>query len=223
MNAPMIPASPANNQRFIETAEAQRDLRVQLQGVGQEDEQEIQFIEWSPGRRMVTIWNMQSGEEVTLPRYQAVSALNTPNPRGGWMWTSHQEQAPPQRVNNVKCFLHPESPERALLDEIGITQVCMTGHLANQSAKRQHAKRHASSWEQYQEEVSRREKAAAQDAQAQQTAAIMALAGQRAEKPATGPREIDPATAIACDADGCEYVAKNAFGLSAHKRGKHGG
>lgn len=184
MNAPVGPQIPGNAQKWIETAEAARDLKAQLAGLGGEDEQEIQFIEWSPGRRMVTIWNMQTGEEITLPRYQALAALNTPNPRGGWMWTAHKEQAPPQKLNSVKCFLHPESPERALLDEIGITQVCFSAQLANESAKRRHARRHPQSWEQYQEELQRRERAAEKEAQAAQTQAILELAGSQAPKKA---------------------------------------
>ena len=58
------------DQRFIERAEATRDLRNQLGNLGS-DESEIQFMEWSPGRKLVTIWSMETGEEATLPRYQA--------------------------------------------------------------------------------------------------------------------------------------------------------
>lgn len=192
MNAPLIGGqpSPNNMQRRIGAEEAARDLRVQLSGLGAEDEGEIQFIEWSPGRRMVTIWSREDGSEATLPFYIARSALNTPSLRGGWRWTTHrhecdcgqcdeQQRAPKARVNSVKCFLHPEAPERALLDEMGITQVCMSGQLASESSKRQHAKRHASSWAQYQEEVERREKDAAKADQKEQTAAILKLANRK--------------------------------------------
>lgn len=183
MNAPMVPPTQSNPQRWIENAEAQRDLKNQLAGLDQMDEQEIQFIEWSPGRRMVTIWNMESGEEHEFPRYQALAALNIQNPRTptGYQWTAHKENAPEPHINSVKCFLHPEAPERELLNEIGIFQTCTAGQLANQSAKRAHAKRHASSWEQYQEEVARREKEAEKQAQASQTAAILKLAGEKAK------------------------------------------
>lgn len=187
MNAPL-----AGNdlQRRMQGAEAARDLRAQLNGIGAEDEQEIQFIEWSPGRRMVKLWSREDGSEVELPQYQARAAINTPSVRGGYRWTSHPfecdcgncdetQRAPKARVNSVKCFLHPESPERALLDEIGITHVCMSGQLANESAKRQHAKRHQSSWDQYREEVERREKEEAKKAGADQTAAILKLANQK--------------------------------------------
>jgi hypothetical protein len=188
MNAPFPVQQPQNSQKWIQTAETQRDLKAQLAGLGQEDMGEIQFIEWNPGRVYVTLWNRQSGDEITLPRYQALAALNTPNPRGGWMWTTHryacecgqcspEMQSPKQRVGTVKCFLHPDAPEREVLDEIGIAQLCNTMFL-NESAKRQHAKRHPSLWAQYQEEIQLREKMADKAAQADQTAAILALAAK---------------------------------------------
>jgi hypothetical protein len=175
----VLTEAPDNGQRWVESAEKARDLKQQLAGLGGDDEGEIQFIEWSPGRRMVSLWNMVTGEEVTLPRYQALAALNTPNPRGGWLWTADKNLAPEPRLNSVKCFLHPEAPERELLDEIGITQVCMSGQLANESSKRKHARRHAAAWEQYQEEIQRRERAAEKAAQAKQTDAILSLASKK--------------------------------------------
>ena len=177
MNAP-FPTQTDNSQRFIESAEAARDLKVQLAGLGGEEEREIQFIEWSPGRRMVTIWNMETGEEVTLPRYQALAALNTPRPGGGWQWTARKEMAPAPFVPSVPCFLHPDSPHRELLREMGITQTCMT-MLADPDSAEQHAKRHPSRWARFKSEMARREKAAEKEAQAAQTAAILKLAGAR--------------------------------------------
>lgn len=149
------------DQRWIEREEKQRDLRDNMVSVLAEadDEQEVQFHEWSPGRKHVTIWNMVSGEEATLPRYQARAALGTPNPRGGYMWTAFPDTAPKPRENTVKCFLHPDSPERAVLDDMGITIVCMSSKLANNGSKRMHAEhRHSSTWAQYKEEIAEREK-----------------------------------------------------------------
>lgn len=171
------------DQRWIERQEAARDLRNQISDISADDEQEIQFTEWSPGRKYVTLWNTIDGEEVSLPRYQAVAALNTPRPDGkGYMWTSVKENAPERKLGTVKCFLHPDAPERELLNEIGVTQVCMTEHLANETAKRRHARRHPSTWEQYQEEVTRRQVEADRLRADKQTDAIMKLATQRAKE-----------------------------------------
>src|SRR3990167_9478120 len=122
------------DQTFIERVEAQRDLRNQLGALGTAEESEIQFIEWSPGRKLVTVWNMETGEEATLPRYQARAAVNTLSPRGGYMWTAHKDKAPTPRENNVKCFLHPEHPLRAYLDEIGVSAICSSAHHASEGA-----------------------------------------------------------------------------------------
>ena len=214
MNAPMVPATPANDQAWIESAEKQRDLRNQLAGIGAEDEQEIQFIEWSPGRRMVTVWNMESGESVTLPRYQAVAALNTVNPSGGYMWTADPSKAPEPFVPSVPCFLHPDSEYRPILRELGITATCMT-KLSDLDSMEKHAKRHPSRWARLEREIARRERTKYETMQQQQTDAMMALAGGKAAELATAPEDLP------CDE--CDFVAKNQFGLSAHKRGKHGG
>lgn len=165
------------NQGWIERAEASRDLKAQLAGLDAEDQSGISFEEWSPGRTYVTIWSMETGEEVVLPRYQAVSALNTPSIRGGWAWTADKAKAPIPRVNSTRCFLHPESPERAMLDEIGVMTVCMSGQLGGNGAKWEHARnRHPVSFRRYEEarrEIEAREYRAKDDLR---TEAIMELA-----------------------------------------------
>ena len=175
-------------QSFIQREEARRDLRHQLGNLAADEESEIQFTEWSPGRKLVTIWNMQTGEEALLPRYQAIAAVNSPNPRGGYMWTSHrfgcdcgrcskETQAPKARVNTVKCFLHPDSPERVVLDEIGVSTVCMSEHLASNPSKWAHARnRHPSAFGIYQEEIGRRENEDYRSEQRRQTDAMLQLA-----------------------------------------------
>ena len=78
------------DQRYIQRVEAQRDLRSQMGDLATEDDQEVQAYEWSPGRRYVTLWSRVDGEEVSLPRYQAVMAVNTPHPTDrGAAWTAH--------------------------------------------------------------------------------------------------------------------------------------
>ena len=177
---------------FIQREEARRDLRHQLGNLAADEESEIQFTEWSPGRKLVTIWNMQTGEEALLPRYQAIAAVNSPNPRGGYMWTSHRSgcdcgrcsketQAPKARVNTVKCFLHPESAYRAFMDEIGVTTTCASEHLASENAMWAVARnKHHTAFTAYQEEVQRREQATRDNRQQEQTDAILTLAGRAA-------------------------------------------
>src|SRR3990167_2865396 len=182
------------DQRFIERAEATRDLRNQLGSLGS-DESEIQFMEWSPGRKLVTIWSMETGEEATLPRYQAVAAINTVGPRGGYVWTSKKENAPTPRINTIKCFLHPDSPERGFLDEIGVTAVCLSAQLASNASKWEHARnRHGASFKVYQEEIGRIEREEAREEQRKQTDAMLSLAGQNVEaKRSPGrPRKEEP-------------------------------
>lgn len=172
------------DQRYIERAEEARNLQNQLGALASDEEREILFQEWSPGRKLVTIWNMESGEEAVLPRYIAVAGLNTRSQRSktGYMWTAHQEQAPEPRVNTIKCFLHPESAERAFLDEIGVSAVCMSEHLASNSSKWEHARnRHSGSYKVYQDEVNRRENEQYRQRQEAQTDAMIAIAGQAAD------------------------------------------
>jgi hypothetical protein len=80
-------------------------------------------------------------------------------------------------VNSVKCFLHPESPERAVLNEIGITTICESAHLANASSRRIHAeRRHRTAWTQYQEHLAEEREAEWRDRQERQLDATLALA-----------------------------------------------
>jgi len=175
MNAPV----KAIDQRWIEQAEAARDLKAQLNGLEADESSEIQFTEWSPGRTYVTIWSTTDGEEVNLPRYQARAAMNTQKAGGGWAWTTNKELAPERKVNNVKCFLHPAAPERTILNEMGIVQTCVAAHLANNGSKRTHAEhRPGSLWAQYREELADREKVIAKKEDRERTDAILKLAGR---------------------------------------------
>lgn len=201
------------NQAFIERVEAARDLKAQLAGLDAQDQSGVLFEEWSPGRTIVTIWSMETGEEAHLPKYQAVAALNTPSPRGGWAWTADKEKAPTPRVNSTLCFLHPLSPERAFLDEIGVGAICTSAHLAGNGAKWDHARnRHPASHRRYEEAKREREMQEFREKDDARTEAIMALAGAKAP---------EPTEFLTCDICGKDDI-KGAFGLQAHKR-SHGG
>lgn len=204
----MAPSKEAN-QNWIERVEQARDLRTALGGLDAGDEKEIQFTEWSPGRVYVTIWSMESGEEISVPRYQAVAALNQRGPGGNYRWTTKKELAPTPKVRSVKCFLHPESAERAFLDEIGIAVTCLNDHLASEPSKWTHARnRHPTAYAAYQDETNRREKASTMEQQRQQTEAMLSLAGSaRGES-------------LACAV--CGQEAKSLAGLKAHERSHAG-
>ena len=175
------------DQRYIQSAEAQRDLRSQMGALAIDDDHEVQAYEWSPGRKYVKLWSRTTGEEVTLPRYQAVSALNTPDGLGGYAWTTHShecdcgkcqenQRAPKAVIGSTKCFLHAESPEREILNRIGITQTCQHATLSDEYSKWQHAKRHPSLLARYNAEIERIEKAASLDRTERQMEAMMSLA-----------------------------------------------
>ena len=182
----------ATAQQFIEKAEQARDLRRQMEvSLGKDEEQEFQFYEWSPGRTYVTLWSMQTGEAVTLPRYQAQSAIYLVDETGKDRFTAFPNKAPKQHENTTHCFLHKDSPERELLEEMGIVASgepgCSANSLANDSAKWAHARsRHKVKLDQYNEEIAKRERDADRKAQAERDAVMMKLVEQRGDSNAKG-------------------------------------
>lgn len=161
-------------QRWIERQEERLDLKRQLGQLDRDEEREIEFQEWSPGRVLVTIWSNEDGEEITLPRYIAFAAV------ASGRWTTRQDQVPVRRINNVKCFLHEDSPERPILEELGITRKCPAAHLASNGSKRTHAEhRHKDEWRQYQEYLAEQKEAERQQEHRDELAAIRSLAPKR--------------------------------------------
>ena len=94
------------DQKLMERLEEARDLRGQLSGLTMEDQPEIIFQEFSPGRRMVLLWSTETGEEVTIPKYMGESFLAKRRADGkGYRFTAHADQAPPVKRGTVKCFM----------------------------------------------------------------------------------------------------------------------
>lgn len=206
------------DQQWIEKVEQARDLRGQLGELARDEFQEISFTEWSPGRKIVTLWSLETGEEIQLPRYIAASALGAKDQTGKYRFTTNPENAPKPRIGMVKCFLHRESPERALLDEIGISRTCHAEHLANTGSKRVHAqKRHKDEWAQYQEYLNEQETKAYKDREAARDAVFERIAGKAVGVPDAKPAK----TSQDLPCPQCDFTAKNNFGLQAHIRGKH--
>lgn len=182
----MAPATN-NPNAFAEQQQQQRDLRAQLADIAADDrgDQTMQFIEWSPGRKYQTLWSMQDGMEIRIPRYMVMGALMKRR-NGKFLFTANQAEAPTFREGNVKCFLAEGSPEResGLLAEAGLDHLepCPAVHLRSAYSKRVHAQnRHRLSWETLKEHRQEHEREESRQDQRKQTAAMLALAGQREE------------------------------------------
>ena len=174
---------------FAEQAQKARDLRVQLNDLAQDtsNDQEMQFTEWSPGRKLVKLWSMADGTEIEIPRYMVMNAL-TKHYKNGYLFTAVRSEAPAFKDGHVKCFLAEGSPEResGLLEAAGLDHLpfCEAVHLRSAWSKRIHAQnRHVQSWEILKEHIEAQEKTETRSEQRKQTEAILSLAGSRAEKP----------------------------------------
>jgi len=164
-----------------ERAQDIRDLRGQISEL-RDHGQEILFRETSPARKKVPIYSLVDGEEIYIPVNLLERTLEKRLPDGKFMFTARQHEAPEYKRGNVKCFLHPESIERAVLDEVGLTGItCNSAHLRSAHSKRIHAlHRHSQEWAAYQEHMENQketERNARQDAQLEATLAIARAAG----------------------------------------------
>ena len=124
-------------------AEAQRDLRSQINDLGSQEMSEIQITEWSPGRQLISLWNTITGEEIKIPQYMVMNALNKTKRGGGYLFTANSENAPKVKEGQVACFLAEHSSEResGLLAEAGLDMIepCLAEHLGSNFSKRVHA------------------------------------------------------------------------------------
>jgi hypothetical protein len=172
--------------QIAEEIEQARDLRSQLSGLGSGDEQQIQFEVSSPGRRRVHLWSMVDGVEIVIPKYMAASALSKRDPRSanGYLFTSRQTMAPPVKLGTLPCFLHPDAPEAAILQDAGVVGFCPANALASNYSRRIHAQnRHRQQWEMYQDYINTQERQADRARQDKQMEAMMSLAEGAAGRP----------------------------------------
>lgn len=174
-----------------------RDLRDQIVGLEREDEQEMVFRDTSPRRVRVHVWSMQDGEEITIARKMLENVLKKRLPDGRYAFTARKEEAPVYRRGQVKCFLHSESPERVILQEIGLAGItCPAANLANAYSKRIHAMhRHKQEWAAYQDYLDGEKETRDRERQDLQLEATLAMAGVRTDdedKPRRGrPRQAE--------------------------------
>jgi len=148
------------------------------------------FMETSKRPTIITLYAMSDGEPIPMPQPIAEMAIKKRYRGGGYMFTDNPAEAPEYKLGKVKCFLHPDSPERqsGALEEVGIAGiVCHSEHLASKYARRIHAEnRHGKRWEAYQEHIKDLREEADREAQRQQLEATLAMAGMAVKK---GKRE----------------------------------
>lgn len=177
-------------QYAAEREEERRDLLQQVEGIEQ-DESEIVFADTSPRRPMAIIYATLDGEPLIVTRKRARKLLERTLPDGRFMFVADAAKAPAYQKGAVKCFLHKESEERALMDSLGLAgKLCPAGQLANAYAKYIHESgKHVKTYEIWQKHVAdEKERAAVQRQERQfeatmaQNAAILELA--RSNQPA---------------------------------------
>ena len=173
-----------NAQVVAERAEEVRDLRTQIAGLQVDDAREIIFKDVSPRRGKVLIYSMVDGEPITIRQNMLDQVLAKRLANGQFMFTTRKEQAPVYVRGNVKCFLHPQSEERPILAQLGISQVCDAEHLGNDYSKEIHAEhRHKSEWKMYQRYISDNEQKRWRETQEMQAEAMLAVANRAAGEP----------------------------------------
>ena len=217
-------------QDVAKRAEAVRDLRGQIAELSQADAAEIMFIDASPQRRKVTIYSMLNGEPIAVPVYMVDTLMQQTLPAGGFAFTSDPDKAPVYKLGDVKCFLHPDSPDRPILREIGMGGAfCPAPHLANEHEKRMHAlHKHRKQWEAYQEYLEDEKRKKTEDRQDRQLEATLEIARAAAGSPqqvhADSSSEttvaVVEAGAVACEVCGRDFSDKKRPGvaLASHRR-----
>jgi hypothetical protein len=198
---------PETQQERVQTI---RDIEREAALLAGEDApQEIIFKDISPGRKKMPLWRVRDGREIQVPKYMLANVLAKRDPATGeYIFTGKQSDAAEYKPGTVLCFLHADSPEQAILSEIGLSaNPCPKATLRNNHSKRMHAKhRHKQEWEAYEEYLDDKKEAQAVERQQKQLEATLALAGKSAEAP-NGTCDVCGKTSL-----------KN---VGAHKRGAH--
>ena len=203
-------------QNIAERAQRRRDLKGELGGLGGQVATEVIFEHISPGREPVIVYSTLNGEPIPVPAYMIDPVMMKTLPGGRPMFVAKKEEAPEFKLGTVKCFLHPESPERAsgVLAEIGLAgKTCPAEHLASMHSKRVHGlHRHKQEWMAHQEFIADQKTEAHEARQERTLQATLAIAGK-----AAAPAAEEPVAEGQCDICG-----KTGFkNLGAHKRGAH--
>lgn len=187
-----------------ERLQRSRDLKQQMAELKDEDDQEIIFKDTSRRRAKVLVYSMSDGEPIEMDIELAKKAIEKQLTDGQFMFTMNKEDAPEYRFGEVKCFLHPESKERPVLNQIGLAGItCASAKLANAYSKRIHAQhRHKQQWSMYQEHVQEMERETERNERREQTDAMLAMAGRAAWTPVLATEQ--------CTFEGCDYSGTKA-------------
>ena len=203
-----------------ERAQSIRDLRKEIAELAAEDDGEIIFQDTSPTRRRAIVYSMTTGEKINILAHRLERVLSMTLPDGRFAFTARQGDAPPFRKGNVKCFLHPESPRRPVLEEIGLSGiVCLSGNLASEYAERMHSlHKHKQERAALQEHLTKLEREQERERQDRQLEATLDIArGTSRPAPTSGPAT-SRGDSYTC---ACGKETKSNAGLQAHIRGAH--
>lgn len=164
--------------RGRDLADADSELKAEREG--------LIFMETSKKPPIITLYATSDGEPIPMPQPVAELAMRKRYKGGGYMFTDNPAEAPVYKLGEIKCFLHPDSPERTsgALAEVGIADVfCHSSHLATRYSRRIHGEnRHGKRWAAYQEHMKELREEADREAQREQLAATLAMAQNLAPK-----------------------------------------
>lgn len=194
-----MPDSPAVK------AEKVRDLRGQLTGIDQEDEPEILFQMISPGREPITVYSTTDGTPTAVPKYMIRGAMELKNNDGSFRFVAEAKDAPEYKLGTIKCFLHPDSAERPILEMVGLSSAtCPKQTLASDHAKRMHElHRHKNESIAFREYIEDRKEERREERLDEQLQATLTLAGQGQTSTPLGE---------------CDVCGKTFKNLGAHKQ-----
>ena len=201
-----MPDAPAVN------AERLRDLRGQVAGLGSVDMPEILFQHISPGRQKVTVYSTKDGCPVPIPSYMVASAMELKNEDGTYRFVADAKDAPTYKPGTIKCFLHKDSPERPILEMVGLSGTfCPADALASEHSKRMHGlhrhKQEFAAWQEFVETKKEEKREARLDSQLEATLVLAGGGTATLTNPPKGQCDV-------CGKDGLKNVG-------AHKRGAH--
>jgi len=209
-------------QQAAEREEQRRDLLQQVEGIEQ-DESEILFQDTSPRRPMAIIYATLDGEPIVVTRKRARKLLERKLPDRRFMFVADINKAPRYQKGDVKCFLHKDSPDRELMNSLGLQgKVCLAGQLANAYAKYIHETgKHVKTWDIYQKHVSDKKEAEAIERQDRQFEATMAQNAAILELARGNQGAAHPEATFACEVEGCVGFEGTAAQVRGHKMGAH--
>ena len=105
----------------------------------------------------VTLWDTRTYESCECLYYMLPQVLRWRRPDGSYRFTNKDPGMLP-KMGQVKCTLHPDDPNRAHYDELGLP-TCTKSNMPNQRQLRMHMKsKHPQEWETLEQERVDRER-----------------------------------------------------------------